>query len=193
MGYSKEHVAATRQRILHKANQLFRANGYANTSIDQIMEAANLTRGGFYAHFKSKEDLFAHAMEVDLNFTESLRSVFNDNRMGVSRESVAASLKYYLARENMHRVGSACTMVTLTPEIARMKPAARDRFTESLKKLITEFDHGLQDEATSIHCLVTAVGALTLARAVTDPELADTLLKHGTELAVSLAMDNPST
>jgi TetR/AcrR family transcriptional repressor of nem operon len=47
----------TRERIVKIAAELFRKNGYHNTSLSQILEEAELTKGGFYFHFKSKEEL----------------------------------------------------------------------------------------------------------------------------------------
>ncbi|MEO0368552.1 MAG: helix-turn-helix domain-containing protein, partial [Pseudomonadota bacterium] len=64
---------------------MFRQNGFAKTSIDDVMEAASLTRGGFYAHFKSKEDLFANCVMQDINYTDALRQVYADKRLGESK------------------------------------------------------------------------------------------------------------
>jgi len=47
----------TRDRIVRVATELFRKNGFHNTSLTQILDAAELTKGGFYFHFKSKEEL----------------------------------------------------------------------------------------------------------------------------------------
>ena len=47
----------TRERIVTAAADLFRKNGFHNTSLAQILDAADLTKGGFYFHFKSKEEL----------------------------------------------------------------------------------------------------------------------------------------
>lgn len=63
MAYNKQHKYLTRRRILREAYQLFFMQGYDQTSIEQIMEACGLTRGGFYAHFSSKQDLYTQAME----------------------------------------------------------------------------------------------------------------------------------
>jgi TetR/AcrR family transcriptional repressor of nem operon len=62
MRYSKQRKQATRQRILDSARHLFAAQGFAATSIDQIMRACALTRGGFYAHFRSKSELYREAL-----------------------------------------------------------------------------------------------------------------------------------
>jgi AcrR family transcriptional regulator len=48
----------TRQNIIEKSLRLFCTKGYYNTSINDILEATGLTKGGFYGHFASKEDLW---------------------------------------------------------------------------------------------------------------------------------------
>ncbi|MBU2513336.1 TetR/AcrR family transcriptional regulator [bacterium] len=48
----------TRHNIITKALQLFSVKGYYNTSINDILEATGLTKGGLYGHFKSKEDIW---------------------------------------------------------------------------------------------------------------------------------------
>jgi TetR/AcrR family transcriptional repressor of nem operon len=47
----------TRERIIRVAAELFRKNGFHNTSLSKILKEAQLTKGGFYFHFKSKEEL----------------------------------------------------------------------------------------------------------------------------------------
>ena len=62
MPYTAAHKQQTRERIVECARVLFNRYGYDNVSIDKVMEDAELTRGGFYNHFKSKEELFAAAV-----------------------------------------------------------------------------------------------------------------------------------
>jgi TetR/AcrR family transcriptional regulator, transcriptional repressor for nem operon len=62
MRYASNHKATTRQNILRSASQLFAANGFEATSIDDIMRECKLTRGGFYSHFRSKSELYRQAM-----------------------------------------------------------------------------------------------------------------------------------
>ena len=56
--------AMTRQRLLGEAERLFRERGYAATSLEQIAEAAGVTKGAIYGHFSSKEDLLISAIEA---------------------------------------------------------------------------------------------------------------------------------
>lgn len=54
---TQERGELTRQRIIDAATDLFTGNGYRGTSLSQILKATSLTKGGFYFHFQSKEDL----------------------------------------------------------------------------------------------------------------------------------------
>jgi AcrR family transcriptional regulator len=56
--------ALTRQRLLDEAQRLFRDRGYAATSLEQIADAAEVTKGAIYGHFASKEDLLISAIEA---------------------------------------------------------------------------------------------------------------------------------
>jgi AcrR family transcriptional regulator len=59
-----EQGDATRQALLRAARQLFGANGYAATSLDDIVEKARVTKGALYHHFSSKEELFRRVFEA---------------------------------------------------------------------------------------------------------------------------------
>jgi AcrR family transcriptional regulator len=61
-------VPETRERILRAAMDLFRKHGFNNTSLARILKAANITKGGFYFHFKSKEELGFAVLERTKNF-----------------------------------------------------------------------------------------------------------------------------
>jgi AcrR family transcriptional regulator len=68
--------ARTRQRLLSEAERLFRERGYAATSLEQIAEAAEVTKGAIYGHFSSKEDLLLSAIEATP--TPDYGAVLND-------------------------------------------------------------------------------------------------------------------
>ena len=61
MRVSREQAAANRERIIDAAGALFRAKGFGGIGVADIMKAADLTHGGFYGHFASKDDLVAQA------------------------------------------------------------------------------------------------------------------------------------
>ena len=64
MRLREEHAAATRQAVLDSARRLFSSQGFSGTSIDQIAQAARVTKGAVYHHFKSKTDVFRAVYEL---------------------------------------------------------------------------------------------------------------------------------
>jgi AcrR family transcriptional regulator len=52
-----------KETIIRESMKLFSLNGFLGTSIDDILKASNSSKGGFYNHFKSKEDLFFHVLD----------------------------------------------------------------------------------------------------------------------------------
>jgi AcrR family transcriptional regulator len=55
--------AATRQALLDAARTLFGEHGYTATSIDDVAQAADVTKGAFYHHYAGKQELFAAVYE----------------------------------------------------------------------------------------------------------------------------------
>ena len=64
----------TRQRIIEKAAPIFNQQGYAGASVQQVMEAAGLEKGGVYRHFSSKGELAAEAFKFALSQSVRLRT-----------------------------------------------------------------------------------------------------------------------
>src|SRR6202451_3860100 len=61
MRVSRQRAAENRERIIDAAGALFREKGFNGIGVADIMKAADLTHGGFYGHFTSKNDLVAQA------------------------------------------------------------------------------------------------------------------------------------
>jgi AcrR family transcriptional regulator len=78
--------AMTRERLLGEARRLFRERGYAATSLEQIAEAAGVTKGAIYGHFSSKEDLLISA--IDATPTPAWATEINDQSLPL-RERLA--------------------------------------------------------------------------------------------------------
>jgi AcrR family transcriptional regulator len=73
-----ESKERTRQRLLTEAQRLFRERGYAATSLEQVAEAAEVTKGAIYGHFASKEDLLLTAIEGARGTTPEYLTMLND-------------------------------------------------------------------------------------------------------------------
>src|SRR5262244_3831733 len=108
MAPNPSQKARTRAEILQHAARLFRLRGYDGTNIDDIMLAAGLTRGAFYAHFASKGDLFAEIVGASSSLLTRLRA-----------GEAAAVLKSYLDKAELAATAQSCTLAALAGDVAR--------------------------------------------------------------------------
>ncbi|MEM7501663.1 MAG: TetR/AcrR family transcriptional regulator [Pseudomonadota bacterium] len=182
MGYSKEHIAETRRLILDEAGRLMRKHGYGGVSVAKIMSAAGLTHGGFYAHFKSKEELFDAILREDFDFTNQLRRL---SALAPSEgTSAAVAARYYLDPNNADKVAPACTLASSSQDVARGRRKTRAAFTKSFRALLEEFEQGMGEPTKNaerrpdaLAALATCVGGLVIARALSDKPLVEELLR----------------
>ena len=187
MRYPASQTAKKHERILREAARLFRERGFDRAGVADIMKAAGLTHGAFYAHFPSKDALEAEA--VERAFAQSDNSIYALTANAGDRKR--AFLDSYLSTAHRDHPGCGCVIATLGPEIARAS-AARKPFTLRVKHMIQgmagRFRWKRRGAArrNAIHLLSAAVGALTLARAVDDPRLSAEILESVRESLVSL-------
>lgn len=177
MRYPASETAAKHERILEAAARLFRERGFGGAGVAEIMKAAGLTHGAFYAHFPSKEALAAAAVEAASDQTE--------RRLVAATADVAdpvqAFLDVYLSTAHRDRPGDGCALAALGPEIAR-DPATRAPLTAHVRRAIAALADRIggakaeraQQQATVV--LAASVGALILSRAVDDEALSDEIL-----------------
>ena len=102
MPWSKEHKRETRERIVRAAADAFRERGIDGVGVADVMKQAGLTHGGFYAHFKSKDDL------VKAAFEQMSREI---------ADTVGAT--DYLAELHMRHPERGCPLPTVGTELAR--------------------------------------------------------------------------
>ncbi len=189
MGYSKTHIAETRKRIVETAGRLFRKRGRASVTVSEVMAAAGLTHGGFYAHFRSKSDLFDVTIAEDFDFTKQLQRLVSAPELN-GRNVATLAAKYYLEPENAKKVAAACTMTSSASDVAVSGRATRKRYTSAFERLLklleksTRRRQSAQRERDCLSALAICVGGLTLARAIDDPALAHKLLSACQNAAV---------
>ena len=171
MRYGPSHKETTRKRILERAAALFRREGYRGVGIDRIMAEADLTRGGFYAHFPSKSALFAEVLGQETDFVRRLRAARDAHEV----------ISGYLDPENREKVARGCTLATLTNEVPRRDRAARAAFAEQVESLAAELEAhvpaGISDRrARALEAVALCVGGISLGRGIADERLAREVL-----------------
>jgi len=181
MRVSKERAAQNRQHILTAAARLFREQGIGATGVDSITEAAGLTHGAVYSQFGSKEVIAAEAVRLALVRSKHLWQRLEE-RAG-KKKVFASIVAQYLSPEHRDSAGQGCVVAALGSEIARQPHRVRDAFTREFKnslkflaELMREDDPSCSME-DAIAAFVSMVGALILARAVSDETLSDQILK----------------
>ncbi|WP_076862641.1 TetR/AcrR family transcriptional regulator [Bradyrhizobium mercantei] len=187
MRYPASETAKKHERILKEAARLFRERGFDGAGVAEIMEAAGLTHGAFYAHFTSKDALQTEAVERAFAQANSRIYALATN----TSDAKQAFLDSYLGRAHRNHAQDGCPMAALGPEIARSS-AARKPFTQGVKHIldgmVSRFRWKRKGIArrNAIHVLSAAVGAVILARAVDDPRFSDEILASVRDALASL-------
>src|SRR5215475_5288785 len=127
MAPNPNQKARSRAEILRHAGRLFRLRGYHGTNIDDVMLAAGLTRGAFYAHFASKEALFAAIVGTGDGLLTQLRA--GDPR---------PVLKAYLDKAALAATAQGCTLAALAVDAARAPLSAQLAYGNVLHGAIAE-------------------------------------------------------
>ncbi len=175
MRYSKEHKAETRERILEAAAPLFRRHGIEAVSVDELMSEAGLTRGGFYAHFKSKEALAVEIMGRDTGLVRMMKDREGETPAELSRAALRI-LSDYMAPQNRDEVAAGCPLVSMPVDVARGPRPLQRGYAKRFVELIRQLRRGLSGqrhaESDAIAAAVLAVGGVLFARSCDDAEQA---------------------
>src|ERR1700739_2101585 len=129
MRYSPEHKAQNHEKILSVAARTFREHGGDSSGIGTVMKKVGLKKGGFYRHFKSKDDLFVEAVARALD--ETGRGMEEVAKSAPAGQALRAIIERYLSVGHANSPGSGCVRAALGPELAR-KPVAVRRRIETL-------------------------------------------------------------
>lgn len=170
MRYSEDHKAQTRQRIVEEAARRFRRDGVSATSVPTLMKALNLTHGGFYAHFTSKDELVDEALR---HCATELDAV-TPTRLG-GDQPLETFIRRYLSKTHRAEPAKGCVFPTISAELGRRGQASSvtdDAVSQRLDQISDHID-GDRDAALVLSAMV---GALLLSRSVVDPQLSDRLL-----------------
>jgi len=171
MKVSREQMAKNRSRILTEAGRLFREKGFDAVSVAEVMKAAGLTHGGFYGHFRSKDDLIAHAIGSAVGSQSATADI-------------GAWIDTYLSAPHRDHPERGCPMAALAGLMRQQAPEARASMAQVLAAQIDGFAETMpgaevaERRRAAIGSWSAMVGALILARSIDDPALSDELLSE---------------
>ena len=167
MRYPAEETAAKHERIVKEASRLFRERGFENVTVGEVMKAAGLTHGAFYAHFASKEELQQAAVAYG-------QGISRDRVQGNAKKGKESYADTYLSRKHRDDPGDGCTMAALAQEVARSTPEVKAAFERGLQEILSAKGG---DRKEAIFQSAALIGGIVLARAVQDPRFSDDILK----------------
>src|SRR5260370_20911019 len=185
MGYSKAQKARTNKRIVSIASKGFREKGLAGFGIAELMKEAGLTGGGFYKHFDSRDDLVAEAVSSAFG---SWKRQMDAAASGGPPLSYAKLVDDYLNEAHRDHPGTGCAFSALTGELARSDKRTRALASEQIRndlQLLASLLPGKGKRTARARAILTfsaLVGAMSLARAVSDQALSRAILKSVPEL-----------
>jgi TetR/AcrR family transcriptional repressor of nem operon len=179
MRSTKTKTIETRGRIIAEAAQQFRTHGFAGIGVAELMHGIGLTHGGFYAHFKSKEELMALACR---RAVAEMLDVWRARAEAAPDDALDAIIRPYLSREHLVQPATGCLMAALGPEAARQSAPVRQAVTECLEDVLETLGRYVRGPSATERrkqaiCIFSSlVGAMVAARAVIDPQLSDAIL-----------------
>jgi TetR/AcrR family transcriptional repressor of nem operon len=192
MPYTQEHKAETRTRIVESARRLFNRFGFEEVSIDQIMAQAGLTRGGFYNHFASKDQLYAAAVKSYITCNPFAVKAASMKPGAQEPKKLARMLvDLYLSDDVLGDVDMHCPLYALPADVARAGLAPQNAYTELIRGMAhvyrSAMPAGVRDAERRAQTMVSlCVGGMVLARTTNDPALRKSLRAAARQQALAL-------
>ena len=177
--YSLEHKALTRDNILSMAARSFRERG-GSSGIGTVMKKSGLTKGGFYRHFRSKDDLFVDAVARALDETGS--GIEDVAKSAPEGQALRVIIERYLSVGHANSLGTGCPISALGPELARKPLAVRKRIEalqEAYRERLLPFIPGQTREEKLAKCRLlfpSMAGVLMMARLASAPQSREQIL-----------------
>jgi len=181
VGTSQAAKAASHDRILGIAAARIRRDGVDGLAVAELMREAGLTHGGFYRHFDSRELLVAEAAQRALS--EGSAWTIAAGQIGGQRGYTALVDGYLSARHRDHPE-SGCGVAGVAADVARAGGSARASYTRQVQECLAVLADLIDNpdrevgEREAVLTLSVLVGAISMARAVDDPDLSQQILTN---------------
>lgn len=163
----------TRDRIVDAADRLFYEQGFEHTSFSQIAEAVGISRGNFYYHFKTKDEILDAVINHRLARTNSMLDTWEMEGETPSDRIRSFINILVMNRAKIKRYG--CPVGTLCTELAKLDHPAKSDANELfslfriwLRRQFEQLGHHDDADALAMHLLAFSQGVAMLANAFQD-------------------------
>jgi TetR/AcrR family transcriptional regulator, transcriptional repressor for nem operon len=193
MRYTNEHKVKAKAAILRSASRVLKRDGFNGIGVDGLAAAADVTSGGFYSNFATKEALLDEVISAELGamFT-GIADADQSERGRRLRELMAV----YLSDDHCHGVADGCVMPSLSADVSRASAHVREtykrRMTELVATLAPEMKGTPQEQQQRAWTAVaTIVGAVTVARALPTGDETRAVLDAAFAAVIRMARTGP--
>lgn len=172
MRYQPEHKAEIHRKIVKDASQRIRSEGITGAAVSTVMRDAGLTHGGFYKHFKSKDDLLLESLREA--FTETIGRFAHIAAQSPRETAWKSIVKTYLSPVHCDHPELGCPLAALAPELARTGKAMKTRILaelENYEERLLPFMPGrrkMEKKRAFLAIFSTMIGAIAIARILPD-------------------------
>jgi TetR/AcrR family transcriptional repressor of nem operon len=191
MTLRNEKLATSRKKLLDASLHVIRAKGYEATSVDEICAAAGLSKGSFFHHFKTKEDL---ALALAGYWIEGTSALFASASYHAPADPLDRLLAYVDFRKSL-LMGDlpdyTCLVGTMVQETYSTHPAIRQACETSINghadTLVPDIEAAIHErgirgdwtaESLALYTQATIQGAFILAKARLSHEVAAQCIDH---------------
>jgi TetR/AcrR family transcriptional repressor of nem operon len=182
MRISREKAAENRDKVLGAAAKLFRERGLEGVGVDALADAAGLTHGAVYSHFKSKDALAAEAVRLALH--QSMDEWLGLTEGLAGNQAFERLLKAYVSRGHRDVPEAGCSVAAIGGAAPRSTAELREVMHQGVAQfldILTSFSEGAtaaDKRSKAIARAAAMVGAVVMARAASsDRSLSDEILK----------------
>ena len=175
------------------AARSFREHGADISGIGTVMKKAGLTKGGFYRHFESKDDLFVEAVARALE--EMGTNMLKVAKSAPEGQALQAIIEHYLSAGHANSQGMGCVLAALGSEFARKPLSVRKRIETLLdayrERLLPFVPGQTREEKVAKFSLLfpSMAGVLTRARVISDPQRREQMLKEARKFFIKCFLE----
>ncbi|MCD7110211.1 TetR/AcrR family transcriptional regulator [Rhizobium sp. DKSPLA3] len=166
-------ASETRQRIVDVADQLFYERGFEATSFARIATDVGLSRGNFYYHFKTKDQILDAVIAQRMEQTRAMLAAWEQD--AASPTDCIRNFVHILITNRAEIMAYGCPVGTLCDELAKLDHLAKDDatglfslFRDWLRRQFTRLGREADADALALHVLMRSQGVATLATAFRD-------------------------
>src|SRR5215475_261754 len=164
MPYSPKRKRDTREKILESARRLFNRKGYAGVSIEEIMNDAGLTHGGFYRHFSGKAELYAAAVRQFLCKKTPAAWQRRREPRAVTTHLAQRIVDAYFSREHFDDRDGCCPLIGMASDVQRRGEVVKTAYQEVVEQLVKVFEDDLSKPRARKRALTSSLLRAMISR-----------------------------